>query len=71
MKVVSILFTLALSASAVFAASDNIYSSKRLIQTSETEQHWLTEKQIFALIAQGKHFIDITDTQDLQPASHL
>ncbi|KAI8324443.1 Zn-dependent exopeptidase [Martensiomyces pterosporus] len=68
----AVLFTALLACGASLAhGKGSIYDSKRLIQTSPAEKHWMTEAEIHGLIAKHVHFRDITDIQDLRPVANL
>ncbi|KAJ3018070.1 Leucine aminopeptidase 1 [Thoreauomyces humboldtii] len=45
----------------VLISNDDVVGDRRLIATSETVAEWLTEEEVFGLIRETKHFVDITD----------
>lgn len=61
---------LIVSTGLLFVASESInvnQNGNRLIKTSANEPAlWLDQNEIFALIAQGQNFIDITDNPSLE-----
>lgn len=58
----NLLTSLTLLSCIAIALSSPVQENKRLIKTSENEPaKWLSEEEIFSLIAKKQNFVDVTD----------